>query len=287
MDMHKIIREGLIPHQVEQSDGTQHCLNCGAEFEGAYCPRCGQHATVKRITMGHALHSFMTQVVGLQANLPRTLIDLCYRPGYLVTDYLEGKRRHYVNPFSTMLLLATLFILANQYVVHTDLIMATTNMSHELSNELFQPMGATQADSELSAQMTNSMLNEIYANFGFFNLLMVPILTLPFWLTFRREGAYRQHPMNLAEAATAMAYTGCQNQMVNILGLPFITAHNIGTVSLIEYLVVIPLFLLTFWQMFQIGLWRYVGRMVLFGLLCLVLLLLTVLVVSFIPYLLQ
>lgn len=62
------------------------------------------------------------------------------------------------------------------------------------------------------------------------------------WLIFRREGTYRQSPMNLAEAATAMAYTGCQNQMVNILGLPFITAHNIGTISAIEYLVVIPLF---------------------------------------------
>ena len=74
--------------------------------------------------------------------------------------------------------------------------------------------------------------------------------------------------------------------MVNILGLPFITAHNIGTVSAIEYLVVIPLFLLTFWQMFQISLWRYVWRMVLFGLLCFVLMLLTVLVVSFVPYLL-
>ena len=286
MDINKILREGLIPHQVEQSDGLQHCHNCGAEFEGAYCPRCGQRASVKRITMERALRSFMTQVVGLQANLPRTLIDLFYRPGYLVADYLEGKRRHYANPFSTILLLATLFVLANQYLVHTDLIQATTNMSYEISNELFQPMGATQAENEISAQMTSYMLNEIYANFGFFNLLIVPILTLPFWLIFRREGAYRQSPMNLAEAATAMAYTGCQNQMVNILGLPFITAHNIGTVSAIEYLVVIPLFLLTFWQMFQMSLWRYVWRMVLFGLLCFVLMLLTVLVVSFVPYLL-
>ena len=286
-NIQQIMREGLIPQQTEHSEGIQRCHNCDMEFEGAYCPRCGQRASVQRITMKRALSSFLTQVVGLQANLPRTLFDLLYRPGYLVSDYLSGKRRHYANPFSTILLLATIFILTNQYLTHTDLIMATTNMSTELSSGLYQSMGVNDAESDISSQVTTAMLQKVYASFGFFNLLMVPVLTLPFWGVFRKEGAYRQNPMNLAEATTAMAFTGCQNQMVNILGLPFITAHNIGIVSLIEYLVVIPLFLLTFWQMFHISLGRFVWRMVLFGLLCLVLLVLTIPVASYIYFFLQ
>ena len=284
MEIKRMIREGFIPQQQEGSAGRQLCLNCGAEFEGIYCPCCGQRATVKRITMRRALRSFMTQVVGLQANLPRTLIDLLYRPGYLAADYLNGKRRHYANPFSTILLLATIFVLLNQYLMQTDLIVATTNISNEVSNHLYERMGVSQAESDLSSQMTIAMLDKIYANFGFFNLLMVPILTLPFWLIFRKQGAYSQSPMNLAEATTVMAYTGCQNQIVNILGLPFITTHNIGTVTTIEYFLVIPLFLLTLWQLFGLSLGRFIWRMCLFAVVCFVLLMLTVIMVSLIPY---
>ena len=279
-----MIRKGVIPQQREQGEGRQQCCNCGAEFEGIYCPQCGQKATVQRITMRRALQSFLTQVIGLQANLPRTLIDLLYRPGYLISDYLSGKRRHYSNPFSTILLLATIFIFANQYVTRTDILEATTHMSSQLSNDLYQSMGGVEAESDISQQIATQTLTQIYDHFGFFNLLLVPILTLPFWLVFRREGAYRQSPMNVAEATTAMAYTGCQNLMVSILGLPFITSTNIGMVSLWEYLVVIPLFLLSIWQLFGLSVGRFLWRMTLFGLVCLLLLMLTMVLVSLFPY---
>lgn len=280
MNIQQMIRRGVIPQPQTPCQGRQVCSNCGTEFEGVYCPQCGQSAAVKRITLGRALHNFLTQVMGLQANLPRTLIDLLYRPGYLVADYLAGKRRHYANPFSTILLLATLFILANQYMMRTDIVEATSHVSSQLSSELSQSMGVSTVESDLSQQMALNTLTNIYNHFGLFNLLLVPILTLPFWLVFRKEGSYRQSPMNVAEATTTMAFVGCQNLIVSILGLPFVTATNMGAVSLAEYLVVIPLFLLTLWQMFELRVGRYLGRLVLFGLVCLVLLLLTIVVTS-------
>ena len=116
MTLHDIIRAGLLAQRhPQQPEGLQHCLNCGATYEGAYCPHCGQSCEVRRINLSNATKSFVTNVIGLQAKLPRTLIDLFYRPGYLVSDYLSGKRQAYSNPFSTLLLLATLFVLINQY----------------------------------------------------------------------------------------------------------------------------------------------------------------------------
>ena len=41
MEIKRMIREGFIPQQQEGSAGRQLCLNCGAEFEGTYCPFCG------------------------------------------------------------------------------------------------------------------------------------------------------------------------------------------------------------------------------------------------------
>ena len=161
MNIQQMIRRGVIPQPQTPCQGRQVCSNCGTEFEGVYCPQCGQSAAVKRITLGRALHNFLTQVMGLQANLPRTLIDLLYRPGYLVADYLAGKRRHYANPFSTILLLATLFILANQYMMRTDIVEATSHVSSQLSSELSQSMGVSTVESDLSEQIALNTLTNI------------------------------------------------------------------------------------------------------------------------------
>ena len=47
--------------------------------------------------------------------------------------------------------------------------------------------------------------------------------------------------------------------------MPFITPDNMGLVSTIGYLIVIPLFLLSIWQMFQMKTSEYIISSILFG----------------------
>ena len=62
----------------------QHCLNCGQDFEGNYCPRCGQEASTGRLSW----NTVWVKVIDVwdveQHSLPLTLWHLIWRPGYLI-----------------------------------------------------------------------------------------------------------------------------------------------------------------------------------------------------------
>ena len=111
--------------------------------------------------------------------------------------------------------------------------------------------------------MTDAMTGLIYANFGTFNLLLILVMTFPFWFVFRKQGQFRAQPLNLSEAATSMAFVGCQNMVLNVLSLPFFTTVDMGVLSIVSYSTVILLFVTTLWQMFDISLGRFLLRFLL------------------------
>ena len=44
------------PHQVTQKSPELHrCLTCGEEYQGNYCPRCGQSAKIERYSLKNSL----------------------------------------------------------------------------------------------------------------------------------------------------------------------------------------------------------------------------------------
>ena len=97
-------------HDMEPSDRsmTHHCANCGTEFTGRYCSECGQRAGTGRITWG-SIHQGMMELWGLNTrSLPYTLWQLVWRPGYLIGDYLRGRRQLSFPPIK-MLVLVSLF----------------------------------------------------------------------------------------------------------------------------------------------------------------------------------
>ena len=91
-----------------KSAATVKCLNCGDTFTGNYCPTCGQSAAVGPITPHKVMRGAM-DVWGLGGILLlRNLGHLMLRPGYLIADYLHGRRQMYFPPFKTLFLVAAL-----------------------------------------------------------------------------------------------------------------------------------------------------------------------------------
>ena len=83
----------LHPAAVPHSDEPHHCYNCGLEFTGRFCPDCGQRATAGRISWDVVRQSVM-DVWGLGGrSLPYSLWHLLWRPGYFISDYINGKRQ--------------------------------------------------------------------------------------------------------------------------------------------------------------------------------------------------
>lgn len=258
------IRQGYWTRKrIETPQETQHCLNCGKDYDGSYCPHCGQSHATHRITWGNFWRNFVMNGIGLQGTLPHTIIELFYRPGFLVRDYLAGKRQHYTNPFRMLLLTAAIFILFNSMGLGGNLKEAATELSLSMNTD----QATTAQDAAVTNMVVQGMMDKMYSNFGTFNLLLILIMTVPFWMVFRRAGQYRNQPLNISEAATAIAFVGCQNMVINLFSLPFIHQGTMGIVSTVGYIILIPLILLTFRQMFDMKWTHFIARNILFAVL--------------------
>lgn len=97
------------PHQVAPlSDVIHKCATCGTEYQGNYCPRCGQSATVGRFSFKKAFLLFL-DVWGVgNRGMFRSIRDLIFRPGYMIRDYLNGMQSAYFPPFKMFFLLTAL-----------------------------------------------------------------------------------------------------------------------------------------------------------------------------------
>ena len=97
-----------MPYQVAPLSNEQHtCPTCGTQYEGNYCPRCGQSARVGRYSFKNMFKLFL-DVWGLgNRSMFRSLRDLILRPGYMIRDYLKGMQMAYFPPFKMFFLLTT------------------------------------------------------------------------------------------------------------------------------------------------------------------------------------
>jgi hypothetical protein len=113
------------------------CLNCGASFEGKFCPDCGQNADVKRLTMPVLVEELLHFFTHLERGFLFTSWGLVVRPGKISLDYLQGKRKKYQKPVSYFLIWTGIYIILHNFIVNqfhfqvTSSIIAETNLREQ------------------------------------------------------------------------------------------------------------------------------------------------------------
>ena len=90
---------------------TTKCLNCGTEFEGKFCPECGQSAETGRFTMKFIWENLLAAFISKDGGIWFTLKNLFTRPGAMIVEILNGKRRRYFSPFPMLIFALTVYIL--------------------------------------------------------------------------------------------------------------------------------------------------------------------------------
>lgn len=99
------------PIDYQDSHENHHCCNCGVDMDNNYCPRCGQKAVYGPITWKSVWQGIM-DVWGVGTrSLPFTLWQLIWRPGYLMRDYISGKRQVSFPPVKMLLLVGVVAFL--------------------------------------------------------------------------------------------------------------------------------------------------------------------------------
>ena len=102
-------------------DNPSTCQNCGTSYTGNFCNRCGQTRNTPRYHLSNAFKNIMGGFTNIDNGFGRTLLELLYRPGYMIRDFIGGKRVHYFRPFQTLFVLAALYIMCVQLVDPEDL----------------------------------------------------------------------------------------------------------------------------------------------------------------------
>lgn len=98
------------------------CPNCGTPVEDRYCPHCGQRNADRLVSTRRIVAEALEDQLSLDGKLPRTLLGLLFRPGFLTREYVEGRIARYVPPFRLYLASSLLFFLVASVVADFDLV---------------------------------------------------------------------------------------------------------------------------------------------------------------------
>ena len=144
------------------------CLNCGAEVQHDYCPKCGQKKDVEKLNW----HSFVHEIAHFFTHIDRvflyTSFQMIVRPGRVIKEYLAGKRKKYQKPISFYLIWAATRLLIFLFV---SWVMGYENLR-------------TGSGSFLSTSKEEGVF--VVEHNQIFGLLTIPILSLLAWTIISR-----------------------------------------------------------------------------------------------------
>ncbi len=91
-----------------------HCLNCGAEVNGAYCHQCGQHVrdNLDR-SLGRLLGEFLGNIFFLDNRFFVSMWYLIRFPARMTVEFLDGKRKKFISPVTLFLFFNLIYFFVN------------------------------------------------------------------------------------------------------------------------------------------------------------------------------
>ena len=91
-----------------------HCVNCGYDFTGKFCPHCSQKAGLKKVSWKSVLQT-TAEVWGMgNRSLLYSLWQLIWRPGYFISDYINGKRQVSFPPVKMLVVMGVFSVLIDK-----------------------------------------------------------------------------------------------------------------------------------------------------------------------------
>ncbi len=163
------------------STQMSHCVNCGHEFIGNYCPYCSQKRGMGRITW-NAVREDMMKVWGLHSrSLLYSLWQLIFRPGYFISDYINGKRQVSYPPVKMLILVSLVSLLIDK-------------LNNNVRATVVE-VASTRPEDVSFSYAVNDFLRWFNANPGWGWLLINSFLLIPTWLMFRHSPRNAKHTL--------------------------------------------------------------------------------------------
>ncbi len=206
------------------SNHRSSCLNCRAPLSDRFCARCGQDSRLGRLSFRQVLSDTADELFKLELPIARTVTQLAWRPGWVATSYVEGRRRDFTNPLKYCLLITAISVIVLQIWSLPEIdaeVLMENGEPDEFQAAWFDAMDLVQDWSTRYAAIVT--------------LLLLPVLAGLSRLAFLRSGR------NFAEHCVLGLYIHGQWYLITLLITPFILA-GAGWALLASQLLVIVLY---------------------------------------------
>lgn len=187
-------------NEIQKEVKTIKCLNCGTEFEGKFCPECGQSAETGRFTFKFIWENLIAAILGRDGGIWFTFKNLFTRPGAMIVEILNGKRRKYFSPFPMLIFSLTVYLLIASVSGSRD----ELNISEEDFTAELEGPAKNEDDIKLIYTTTYKGLQFYHNHYTACYLLTLPLLVLA---TRRAFGKQNRKRYNGAEYTITVVYS--------------------------------------------------------------------------------
>ena len=187
---------------MDQTNKISFCLNCGSKLMDVYCHKCGQKNLRKKLTLKDVLNDIVKYVFELEGPFIKTIKYLTIKPGKVCKEFVNGKRKIYVQPVQYFIIALTLYYLI-VFLSGIDF----NKIIYQHNKQLGMPL------SEKEFEEYTGLLS---SNLKLFTFILIPIFAVISKLFFKRSG------YNYAENIVMAFYLHAHTLLIGILLFPLI-----------------------------------------------------------------
>lgn len=147
------------------------CINCKKDFEGKFCPECGEKKDIERITFASVFTTAFEGITQMDKGFLYNLKNLTLKPKETIFKYIEGKRKNIFNPITYALLSISL------YLIVTSMFKDRLNYFSEVPDDINKGIMG-------SAFETGKFIGQRLKYFWLFNIVYLSLFTKMFFKRF-------------------------------------------------------------------------------------------------------
>ena len=161
-----------------------------------------------RILRPNIVTNFFSGFLNIDSGFLNTIVCLIYRPGYMIYDFLQGKRIKYFKPFQTLFTLALLYLILAHFIDPNAFTSAPQTEDAE-NIELIFSNKIIALDNQHILKRTYHILKDIISgNKAFILLGMIPFMSFGYYCAFKKKRIPIR--LNATETFFAQVYYSCQ-----------------------------------------------------------------------------
>ncbi|MDQ3021716.1 MAG: DUF3667 domain-containing protein [Bacteroidota bacterium] len=174
------------------------CATCGEKLYGKHCHVCGEKK-VSRLdfTVKKFVEQAIDVVTHFDSKIWRSIYLLFRKPGFLVSEHLEGRRIKYAKPIQLFFVINVIYFLVLNKIGFDEI---TNPLSDHMNNIFYGKIATSIVNGKIAeknitfSRYADDFYNETYAESKLLIILMIPVLALWFKLIFQRYNKlYYEH----------------------------------------------------------------------------------------------